>query len=81
MTCCIEEYNTCGAEIECDPGANFKFVLVFAGVFVFMMSVVAYLLIVQTFSSRSYLHRMSQIILQKQYHKMKQQKSKAIVIG
>ena len=54
VSCCIEEFMVCGAEVECDASFNSKLVFIVLGVTLALVSIAAYLVAVQVYGSKNY---------------------------
>jgi hypothetical protein len=79
--CCIEEYEICGASIDCDDYFTLQLFTVVASTMIFLGSIMSYLLYIKYLGGATYFNRMSQIILDKQYRKMKAEKTIGITKG
>ena len=79
--CCIEEYEICGASIDCDDYFTLQMFTVVASTMIFLGSIMSYLLYIKYLGGADYFNRMSQIILDKQYRKMKEEKTTGITMG
>ena len=72
---------TCGAEIDCDDSFSMTMLVVVASVMVMFFTILSYLLFVHHFGSTKYFDRMAQIVLNKQYKKMLEEKKTGITMA
>ena len=79
--CCIEKFMTCGAEIDCDDSFSMTMLVVVASVMVMFFTILSYLLFVHHFGSTKYFDRMAQVVLNKQYKKMVEEKKIGITMA
>ena len=72
---------TCGAEIDCDDSFSMTMLVVVASVMVMFFTILSYLLFVHHFGSTKYFDRMAQVVLNKQYKKMLEEKKIGITMA
>jgi len=54
VSCCVEEYMECGADIECNPAIKTKFLMIIGGIAIALLVLISYLLLVKKFNGKKY---------------------------
>lgn len=79
--CCLVESETCGTHFECNSDFTVQFFIAIGIVALVLFVAMLYLLMIGFAGGRKNVNRISQVILQKHYTKMKREQIVAISIG